>query len=558
MSASLALPAPARRPRRDQREVAAALALCFALSAAVQGTVLLTPLLTMHVFDGVLESRNYATLVVLTVGFALALALGGVLRLLRAALLARIAEGLGRKLQLRALAASVRVALGGDTTRPATALGDLAELRRLLGGPALADLLDLLSVPVALGFLWLMHPLFLLVGIVAVAVKAGLAVAADRATRADVAAATAQAARAKAELGAALRQPDAVRGLGMTRGVLRGWLPLWLDALEREDRAQRRVRALGGLLMLAEFAQQMAIVTAGAWLLIRQDATPGVMLAATMMIGFATNPVVALVARWRDWAFGRLAWRRLHALAEAGCAPAVAPRDASAPEGVVFDGITVCIPGSGRVLVRDLSLRLAPGEAWLLIGPNGIGKTSLLRAALGLAEPASGRVLLDGQDTFRADRATLGPRLGYLPQEPGLLEGSVLDNIARFGGGGPEGAVEAARRLGAHDGFGRLHRGYETPAGPGGGLSGGQSRLVALARALHGTPRLLVLDEPEAGLDAAARGELRGAVVAAREAGAVVLLVTHEPAAWAGAVDGALRLGGDGGWAAERDPERAA
>ena len=549
-TARLAGPEPV--PANARREVLTAVGTCLALSVAVQGTVLVTPLLTMHVFDGVLESRNTATLTVLALAFALALLLGGLLRQMRAALLAAVAERLGRRVQLRALTASVRVALHGDGTRPALGIQDVAELRRLLGGTMLPDLLDLLSVPVALGFLWLLHPLFFAVGFAALLLKAGLAFASNRVTRGHIAQATAAAARSASDLASALRQPEAVLGLGMLPAVLRRWTPGWLDALERQDAAQRRARALHGLLLLADFAQQMAIVVAGAWLLIQHAASPGVMLAATTMVGFATNPVVALVARWRDWAYGLLAWRRLRALAEAGTAPAPAARMAGAPEGVAFQSVTVRVPGTGRPLVRELTLHLAPGEAWALLGPNGVGKTSLLRATLGLAAPAAGRVLLDGQDTWRADRATLGARLGYLPQEPQLLQGSVLDNIARFGDSAPAGAVEAARRAGAHDAIGRLHKGYDTPAGPGSGLSGGQQRLVALARALHGTPRLIVLDEPEAGLDAASRAGLRAGVAAARAGGAVVLLVTHDAAPWAGALDGVLRLQPDGGWQIER------
>jgi ATP-binding cassette subfamily C protein len=550
-AARLAGPGPAPTPD-ERRELVMAAITCLALSVAVQGAVLVTPLLTMHVFDGVLESRNMATLTVLAIAFSLALLLGGLLRQMRAALLSALAERVGRRVQLRALTASVRIALDGDGTRPALGVQDVAELRRLLGGTMLPDMLDLLAVPVALGFLWLLHPLFFGVGFAALLVKTGLAGAADRATRGNVAQATAASARSASDLASALRQPDAVLGLGMLPAVLRRWTPAWLEALERQDAAQRRARALHGLLLLADFAQQMAIVVAGAWLLIQQVASPGVMLAATTMVGFATNPVVAIVARWRDWAFGLLAWRRLQALAEAGAGPIPAERMAGAPEGLAFRSVTVRVPGTGRALVRDLTLHLAPGETWALLGPNGVGKTSLLRATLGLTAPASGCVLLDGQDTWRADRGTLGARLGYLPQEPQLLEGSVLDNIARFGEAAPALAVEAARRAGAHDAIGRLHKGYDTPAGPGSGLSGGQQRLVALARALHGSPRLVVLDEPEAGLDAASQAGLRAGIEAARAGGAVVLLVTHDASPWAGALDGALRLQPDGGWQAER------
>jgi ABC-type protease/lipase transport system fused ATPase/permease subunit len=554
-AATLPLPAPAARaaaPRADRAALGAALAICVLLSVAVQLTVLVAPLLTMHVFDGVLETRSTSTLFVLSASFLLALLLGGVLRQLRAALLARIAERAGRRLQLRALTASVRVALAGDLLRPSLGLQDVAEMRRLLGGNLIAELLDLLSIPAALAFLWILHPLFFAVAAVALLLKAGLAFAAERSTRGAVARATAAAGRSSAALTAALRQPDAVHGLGMLDAALRRWSPGWLEALERQDVAQRRARALQGLLLLVDFAQQMAIVAAGAWLLVRHEASPGVMLAATIMAGFATNPIVVLISRWRDWAYGLLAWRRLQGLVEAGAGPEVAPCDPKAPPGLLLDGVTVAVPGTDRVLVRDLSLHLAPGEAWAVLGPNGIGKTSLLRTALGLAEPAAGRVLLDGQDTFRAERGALGAKLGYLPQEAQLLVGSVLDNIARFGGGPPHEAVEAARRSGAHEAIGRLHKGYETMAGPGAGLSGGQQRLVALARALHGAPRLVVLDEPEAGLDAAAREGLRAGVAAARASGAVVLLVTHDAGGWDGALDGVLRLAADGAWQAER------
>lgn len=549
------LPAPPAMPlpgRTRRGGVSGALVLCLALSVAVQGTVLVTPLLTMHIFDGVLETRNVATLAVLSIAFAVALVLGGVLRWLRAALLALIAERAGRRVQLQALTASVRVAVAGDQQRAAMALQDVGELRRLLGGTLVADLLDLLSIPAALLFLALLHPLFLWVALAALVAKVALALAADRATRGVVATATAATSRSAHQLLAALRQPDAVLGLGMVPAALRRWTPGWILALEREDAAQRRVKALQGLLTLADLAQQIAIVTAGAWLLTRNEASPGVMLAATTIVGFATNPVVLLVGRWRDWAYGLLAWRRLRALAVAGAAPApVAPTD-KAPRGLVFEDVTVRPAGTTRDLVRGLDLRMAHGEVWAVLGPNGIGKTSLLRAVVGLAAPASGRVLLDGQDTWRADRARLGALIGYLPQEACLLNGSVIENIGRFAADSPAGAVAAARRAGAHEVIGRLHRGYDTPAGPGSGLSGGQQRLVALARALLGAPRLLVLDEPEAGLDADQRAKLRDAVAAARAEGAVVLLVTHDPVPWRAVLDGALRLGADGAWSAER------
>ncbi|MFZ4407543.1 MAG: ATP-binding cassette domain-containing protein [Paracraurococcus sp.] len=553
MTATLALPRIGRPAAPRPGELAAAAVLCLVLSVAVQGTLLVAPLLTMHVFDGVIASRNLDTLTALSLGGTVALVLGGLLRVLRAALLAGIAEQLGRRLQLRAVVASVRVALDGDRARPALALQDVSELRRLLGGSLPADLLDLLSMPVALGFLWVLHPAFFAVALAVLAVKTVLAIAADRATRVMVRDATAAAARSAAGLTAALRHADTVRGLGLMPAVLRRWAPDWVGALEQQDAAQRRAKAMQALLQLATFAQQVGIVAIGAWLTVRQECSPGAMMAATIMVGFATSPLVALVAQWRDWSFGLLAIRRLRALAADGAPPAPLPPVPDAAPGLVLDGVTVRPPGGTRVLVRDLTLRLAPGEAWALLGPNGIGKTSLLRAVLGLAAPAAGRVLLDGQDMLAADRAALGRRVGYLGQEAQLLDGTVMENIGRFGEADAAGVVAAARQAGAHAHIGRLQRGYDTPAGSVAGLSGGQQRLIGLARALHGTPRLVVLDEPEAGLDAASRASLRDAVRQACAQGAVVLLVTHQHADWAEVLDGTLRLGPDGTWSVARE-----
>jgi ABC-type protease/lipase transport system fused ATPase/permease subunit len=355
------------------------------------------------------------------------------------------------------------------------------------------------------------------------------------------------------ELNGRLSHRELLSGLGMLRAVLRRWVPRHIAATARQDAAMRRARALQGLLQLVVFGQQIAVAVAGAILLARREVSPGAMLAASTMVAFAANPVAQLVTRWRDWGYGAVALARLRGLAARGAPPPPAPLDETAPSGLVLRSVTLRPPGARRPLLRALDFRVPPGEAWAVAGPNGCGKTTLLRAAVGLAAPEEGRALLDGQDTRRADRAAIGPRIGYLPQDAQLLEGSVLDNIGRFAGGPPDAAVAASRLAGAHEAVGRLPAGYDSAAGPEAGLSGGQRRLVALARALHGGPRLLVLDEPEAGLDAPGRAALRAAVAtAARGGGAAVLLVTHDPAAWRGVLDGVLRIGADGAWRAER------
>ncbi len=551
MSAVLRLPAPPRAkaaPRSSAVSVVPVLAVCILLSVAVQATMLTTPLLTMHAFDGVMESKNLDTLWVLALAFLLAVLLGGVLRHMRAALLAGLAERVGRRLQLGALAATVRVALEGDRATAGRALQDVAELRRMLGGSVPADVLDLLSIPVALGFLWMLHPLFLVVATAAALLQGAIGLLADRTTRETVATSVVEEARTRRDLIGRLAQRDTVLGLGLVPAVLGRFAPAHAYAMQTRGTAERQAQALACLLEFAVFLQQIAIVGAGVWLLLTHAVSPGSMLAASTMVNFATRPVVHLVGHWRDWSAGIGAARRLVEVTRRGQPPAPARRDISVPPGLVVENLTLRAPGAPRPLVANLSFELPPGSALILAGRNGTGKTTLIRALLGLAKPEAGRVLLDGQDTFRAARSEIGPRIGYLPQDAQLLDASVIENISRFTGTGAEGAVAAARRVGAHGVIGRLPGGYENGAGPEAGLSGGQSRLISLARAFHGPPRLIVLDEPEAGLDGAARATLRAGVTRARAEGSVLVLVSHEPAAWQAMADGILRLQGDGEW----------
>ncbi len=551
-------PPRAVAPRTGGALLATCAVLCLLVSAAVQATALATPLLTLHVFDSVLQSRNMDTLWLLGVGFAVLALFGGMLRHLRASLLAGMTERIWRRLQLRALSASVRSPLLGDKQRGDAALQDAAEVRRMLGGSLAADLLDLLFIPAALAFLYALHPLFFAVGLAACLLKAFIALLGDRTTRGLVAASASASTRTLSKLGGQLRQQDLLIGLGMLPAVMRRWTPHHLHAVEALDAAQRRGSAVRALMTTVTNSAQVGIVAVGAWLLVEREISPGAMFAAAMVMSLASGPVAGIAARWRDWAFGMTAWRRLRALTRSAAAPSPTPADPHAPAGLAIEGLCLRHPGAPRQLLQKLTLNVAPGEFWAILGPNGTGKTTLLRAVLGLVVPEAGRVMLDGQDTHRADRETLGAGIGYLPQDAQLMEGSVMDNVARFGAGNAASAVAAARRAGAHEAIGRLPRGYESPAGSSAGLSGGQRRLVALARALHGSPRLLVLDEPEAGLDAAARAALRDAVAASRAEGAVVLIVTHAPAPWADMLDGVLRRAGDGTWEAKRSDESPA
>jgi ABC-type protease/lipase transport system fused ATPase/permease subunit len=262
----------------------------------------------------------------------------------------------------------------------------------------------------------------------------------------------------------------------------------------------------------------------------------------------AVMPFGALARSWQGTGFALQSWRRLREVLRDQAEPAALPPDAEAPPGLLAEALSFHPPGRERPIIGALTLRLAPGTVATVEGPNGAGKSTLVRLLLGLMPPTAGRVLLDGQDTWRCDRGALGARIGYLPQDVQLLDASVLHNIGRGPDAAPEAVVEAARAAGAHEMIGRLPLGYQTPSGATSGLSAGQRRLIGLARALYGRPRLLVLDEPEVGLDGQARLALRAAVAALREAGGVALVVTHEPGTWRDLADLRLLLEPGGAW----------
>jgi ATP-binding cassette subfamily C protein len=535
----------------NRRLATAALALCFALSVALQAALLAVPLLTMHVMDGVLATRSQATLGALAVGFAVAIAMAGLFRHLRAVLLAAVVEAGAQHLQQGGLRASVSHALLGDRAAGALVLQDVSELRRFVSTSTLAEMMDLIAMPVALTVLFLLHPVYGWFGIAGCILLGLIGWLADATTRRALPEASAEAAGVSAELAGRLRQRDLVDGLGLLPAIVARWHSRYLRAIGRLDAVQMRVRMLQGVARFVTLLFQGGMAAVGAWLVIRQQAAPGSIIAAALLAGMATSPVARLVATWRDWSLARLAWSRLRrCVADATEHPEEAKAQ-GVQAGLSAEGLTVTPPGAARPLVSDLSLRLAPGEVIAVTGRNGSGKTTLLRTLLGLLPAESGSIMLDGFDARRTPRDMIGPRIGYLPQEAQLLDGSVLDNIRRFGSGTADQVIAAARLAGAHETIGRLPEGYATACGPSRGLSGGQRRLVAFARALFGQPSLLVLDEPEAGLDARAVQGLRAAVATFRAAGGMVVLVTHQPDAWHGLIDKVLHLEGGGAWRAQ-------
>jgi PrtD family type I secretion system ABC transporter len=275
-------------------------------------------------------------------------------------------------------------------------------------------------------------------------------------------------------------------------------------------------------------AVQILMLGAGAWLVIRGGATPGLMIACTLLLSRAFAPIEQLSAHWRALGEARSAYDRLHALL---ARPAVAPAPTALPRpsgALSVEGLSYVAPGGQRLLLRQVSFEARPGEIVALIGGSGGGKTTLARLLVGATTPAGGAVRLDGADLRQWDPDRLGQALGYLPQDVELFAGTVAENIARFTEGPSEAVIAAAQAAQVHELILRLPAGYDTPVGERGGLlSGGQRQRIALARALYGEPALVVLDEPDASLDGDGEQALIAALRALKTRGATVIAVTQ-------------------------------
>ncbi|MBL6456706.1 ATP-binding cassette domain-containing protein [Belnapia sp. T6] len=509
---------------------------------------------TGHLVDGVMETRNIDTIYGLLAVFVTAIILSNLFFYLRLRLLDSVAERFGLALRTEALQAAVRSAVRADIVSGLTVLQDITSVQRFISGGSIASALDIIGGVVCLafvfyldtGFGWITSGNILLTLVVAWLIRR----AANRKNK-DAAA---DPAMISAEMSGQLLHPDLVRGLGQLPATLVRWHRRYDAALTATQAFDARVSALMELQGLLFSVCSVLIFVHGLLLIIAGTGTIGLMIAAFMMSNHAMGAFGVILGQWEVWQQGTSAWQRLRNLIRDEGAPQLRPIDHDAQIGLVIENVTFWPEGRAKPIIHKLSMTLPPGCVVVIQGRNGVGKSTLLRLVLGLLPPTEGRILLDRQDTHYCDRAEFGMRIGYLPQDIQLFEADIMTNIGRGPNPSPEHVVAAARAAGAHTMIGRLPLGYQTPAGQSAGLSSGEQRLVGLARALYGSPRLLVLDEPEVGLDGNARNALRNGVERARADGGIVLIVSHEAETWLDIADLKLKLEAGGTWSL--DPTR--
>lgn len=482
----------------------------------------------MQVYDRVLGSRSGPTLLYLTLFAGACLATLAALEVVRSRLLVRL--GTRFDAQLSGLVFMRTLTAG----RSGQGLRDLDQLRTFLTGPHILSLLDAPWMPIYIGLVYLLHPWLGHVALVGGVLLFLLALWNERDTREPIGEAGKQMAASTQFAEVSARNAEAIRAMGMLPGLTALWRKRHDLGIGLQGVASDRAGNVAAVAKALRFFLQIAILGVGAWLVIQQECTGGVMIASSIIMGRGLAPVEAAIGGWRGFLQARESYGRL--LKGFGSDAADAPTmPLPKPDGkLVFEGVSGGPPDLRKFTVQGLSFSLEPGVVLGITGPSAAGKSTLARLAVGVWRPGVGVVRLDGANIADWNREDVGPHIGYLPQDIELFPGTVAENIARFGAVDADRVVDAAQLAGAHQVILELPQGYDTPIGPAGvNLSGGQRQRIGLARAFYGRPPLIVLDEPTSNLDAEGEGAVRQAMEALRGQ-STMIVIAHRPAVLGG------------------------
>ena len=509
--------------------------------SAVINVLMLSPTLYMlQVFDRVMISRSEITLLVLTLLVVFFYAVQAFSEIIRS----RLIIGSGLRLDA-ALSEPVFRATFADQLRhsgraPAQGFADLMTIRQWLTGHVVFAFFDLPWAPVYLVVMFMLHPMLGWLTILFILILAAFAWWTSRATSDLSEAAQKEGEELATFIHTKLRNAEVIEAHGMAPNLQRRWwkrqgqtLVLQAHANDVEERFSVSSKELRALM-------QSLALGAGAWLAIQGEISMGAMIAANLLMARATSPIDQIVGGWNSFINVRHSFLRLETLLKADTVPLRRERSPAYDRvAISLRKVVARAPGRKDPILKSVSVEFPAGLIYAVVGSSGAGKSTLGKVLTGIWPQTEGQVLVNGVDIRALDRDELGPHLGYLPQDVELFAGSAGENIARMQTPDSDKVIEAAQLAGTHDMILRMPKGYDSPIGEGGAaLSGGQRQRLALARAIYGDPRLIVLDEPNANLDEAGEEALVRALQAMKARGATIFLITHRP----GVVDIADRI----------------
>ncbi|MGL6213028.1 type I secretion system permease/ATPase [Billgrantia desiderata] len=520
--------------KQDASELEHALHACRAAFVSVGlfslfiNLLMLVPAIYMlQVYDRVLVTMSGETLLMLTVVVVFLFLVMSLLELVRYRILVRMGNRFDLGLSGRLFQAMFGGGLLTGSRQSAQPLTDLSTLRQFLSGNGLLVFFDAPWVPIYLAVLFLFHPWLGLFATGAGMLLVVLTLIGEKITQPLLSDAAAEQIRANELVEANLRNAEAFHAMGMQAGVRARWLQRHRYYLTGQSLACDRGEALASSARVLRLLAQSLILGLGAWLVLRAELTAGMMIAGSIVMGRALAPIDRMIGSWRGFVSARGAYRRLEELLQR------VPREPERmalprPRGELrLESVSACVPGGRQPVLHSVSFELAAGEHLGIIGPSAAGKSSLIRVMLGIWPVSSGTVRLDGADIASWQRDLLGPCIGYLPQDVELFDGTVAENIARFGEIDSQRVVAAARKAGVHEMILSLVEGYDTVIASGSGLSGGQRQRIALARALYGDPVVVMLDEPNANLDDRGEQALSEAMQTLKREGVTLCVISH-------------------------------
>lgn len=492
--------------------------------------LLLPSIYMLQIYDRVLPSSSESTLLMLTIIALFLFAVMGALEWSRAQIMNVTSNKLDNLLNSRVYDALFsKTLLTGGRSASAQPLSDLQLVRQFLTGPGLFAFFDAPWFPIYLLMLFLFHPVFGLVAVFSAIVLSLIAFWNEHSTRADHEASSVEARAAQQMTQANLRNAEVIEAMGMLSSVKERWRETQIKHLTLQTKATAKGGLITALSKTYRLSIQSLILGLGAYLAIHREISPGLVVAGSILLGRALAPLDHMIAHWRSFLHARDAYHRLEELLDKIPARSE-PMPLPAIKGEIrVEDCVVTPPGGVNPVLKGVNFLLEAGDHLAVVGPSAAGKSTLVRTILGLYMPDSGAVRLDGAESLQWDRAVLGRYIGYLPQDVELLEGTISENIARFGQIDPEKVVKAAEKSGIHDMILRFEEGYETKIeGQGVILSAGQRQRLGLARAIYGDPKIIVLDEPNSNLDNDGDIALQKTLAYLKQIDSTVIIVSHK------------------------------
>jgi PrtD family type I secretion system ABC transporter len=516
--------------RQVLRRCAPHIAFSALFALLVDVLYLASPIYLINVYDRVLSSGNRYTLVMLSAALALATLALVLLDNTRGKVLMRMGIRLDHDLARPLMRTLVRRGSLPGGSRSAQSLRDLDNFRQVVTGPAILILFNAPWTPLFSAVLYLLHPVLALEAVLGAAALLALAVANELAIRRPMAAAADAARTNYAAADELVRNAEAVMSMGMEAPLVERWTASRTDFLALQLTASARAAGFAGAIKLTRYLLQALIVATAVWLILDQVVAPGVLFPAMILLGRALAPVEQAAQSWKSILGARHAFATIASLLSEPMVPSSSVALDRIEGGIAAERITLALPGRDKPILRGVGFQIAGGQVLGIVGANGSGKSSLARVMAGIWPASAGSIRLDGADLAQLCREDVRRAIGYLPQDVQLLSGTVAENIARFTDADGADVVAAARRARVHEQILRLPEGYDTDVGDGGmRLSGGVRQRIGLARAVFGDPPVVILDEPNANLDADSEAGLVALMSELRDRGRTVVIIAHRP-----------------------------